>query len=79
MIFDISISFIFSFPRFFFICSTRKILEGKLKFFLQMNDRKQTVLKSSAPKRISGIQFGTLRSDEIQSVSEIQVSNRELF
>lgn len=44
-----------------------------------MIDRKLTILKSSAPKKISKIQFGTLNSEEIKLSAEIQVSNREVF
>jgi DNA-directed RNA polymerase III subunit RPC1 len=40
---------------------------------------KQPVPISSAPKRISKIQFSTLTSGDIQKFSEIEVSSRELF
>lgn len=44
-----------------------------------MCDRKETVKLSSAPKKISKIQFGVMNTEEIQRVSELRVSNRELF
>eukprot|EP01038_Epipyxis_sp_PR26KG_P008141 gene8141-11020_t len=44
-----------------------------------LSDRKQTVKQSSAPKKIATIQFGTLPSKDIQLVSEVQISNRQLF
>lgn len=40
---------------------------------------KQPVALSSAPKKISKIQFSTLTSNEISKISEISVTNRELF
>ncbi len=46
---------------------------------VNMSERKATILKSSAPKKISKIQFGTLNSEEIKLAAELQVSNREVF
>lgn len=46
---------------------------------IKMIDRKLPILKSSAPKKISKIQFGTLNNEEIKLAAEIQVSNREVF
>jgi DNA-directed RNA polymerase beta' subunit len=40
---------------------------------------KSLVVQSSAPKKITQIQFGTLGSDEIQKLSEVQVTNSSLF
>ena len=40
---------------------------------------KNTVPISSAPKRISKIQFGTMKRGDIQKISEVNVCNRELF
>jgi hypothetical protein len=40
---------------------------------------KQLVVQSSAPKKITRIQFGTLGSNEIQRISEVQVTNSSLF
>ncbi len=40
---------------------------------------KEIVAKSSAPKKISQIQFGTLHSSDIQKVSEVKVCNRTIF
>ncbi len=40
---------------------------------------KEIVPVSSAPKRISKIQFGTLKRGDIQRISEIEVCSRELF
>jgi len=42
-------------------------------------DRKKIVGKSSAPKKISQIQFGTLHTTDIQKVSEVKVCNRTIF
>ena len=42
-------------------------------------DRKLLVPASSAPRRISKIQFGTLDSVEMERVSELQVSSRDLY
>ncbi|KAJ1401006.1 hypothetical protein B484DRAFT_458068 [Ochromonadaceae sp. CCMP2298] len=41
-------------------------------------DKKTTVQKSSAPKKIS-IQIGTLTTEDIKLASELRVSNREVF
>lgn len=41
--------------------------------------RKQTVAKSSAPKKVSKIQFGTFVSEEIQKIGEFEVTSNELF
>jgi hypothetical protein len=43
------------------------------------SERKFEVAGSSAPKKISKIQFGTLPTDEIQKIAELQVSSRVLF
>jgi len=43
------------------------------------DDRKKIVGKSSAPKKISQIQFGTLHTTDIQKVSEVKVCNRTIF
>lgn len=40
---------------------------------------KENVKSSSAPKRIAKIQFGTLLTEEIQKVSELQVSCRDVY
>ena len=40
---------------------------------------KECVAKSFAPKKISQIQFGTMDNVEIERVSEVQISSRELF
>ena len=42
-------------------------------------ERKEIVGKSSAPKKISQIQFGTLHTSDIQKVSEVKVCNRTIF
>jgi DNA-directed RNA polymerase III subunit RPC1 len=42
-------------------------------------DGKKIVGQSSAPKKISQIQFGTLDSAEIQKVAEVRVANRTIF
>lgn len=47
--------------------------------FLNIHDVKQVVKISTAPKRIAKIQFGTLRSDEIEKVSELQVTCRDVY
>lgn len=44
-----------------------------------MNERKQTVQVISLPKKITKIQFGMLPTEEIQLVSELRVSNREVY
>jgi DNA-directed RNA polymerase III subunit RPC1 len=44
-----------------------------------MGERKFEVSASSAPKKIAKIQFGTLPTDEIQKIAELQVSSRVLF
>eukprot|EP01041_Mallomonas_annulata_P003753 gene3753-7450_t len=44
-----------------------------------MSSRKASVGVSSAPKKISKIQFGTMPSSEITKVAEVHVSNRDLF
>ena len=44
-----------------------------------MSEKKQTVQVLSVPKKIAKIQFGMLPTDEIKLVSELQVSNRELY
>lgn len=41
--------------------------------------RKASVGASCAPKKIAKIQFGTMPSSEIVKVSELHVSNRDLF
>jgi DNA-directed RNA polymerase III subunit RPC1 len=41
--------------------------------------RKNIVDISSAPKKITEIQFGTLKTQDIQKVAELQVASRELF
>ena len=41
--------------------------------------QKLRVIPSSAPKRIAKIQFGTLRTDEIEKVSELQVTSRDVY
>ena len=41
--------------------------------------RKSIVQASSAPKKIAKIQFGTMSTDEIQRVAQVQVSSRVLF
>lgn len=43
------------------------------------DNRKQAIMKSSAPKKIAKIQFGAMTSEEIKLASEVQVSNREVF
>lgn len=40
---------------------------------------KRLVTESTAPKRISHIQFGLLAGDEVQKMSEFQLSNTSLF
>ena len=35
--------------------------------------------KSSAPKKITNIQFGTLINEEIQRISEFEITSQELF
>lgn len=42
-------------------------------------DKKLQVLPSTAPKKISKIQFGVMDTEEIRLISEVRVSNRELF
>jgi len=42
-------------------------------------ETRRTVQKSSAPKKIATIQFGTLTRHEIQKAGEVRVSSRELF
>ena len=44
-----------------------------------MAERKMVVGKSSAPKKIAKIQFGTFLTEEIQQISELQVSSRVLY
>lgn len=44
-----------------------------------MSEKKQQVQISSAPKKISKIQFGTLTTEEIKLSAEVRVSNREVF
>ncbi|KAJ1406549.1 hypothetical protein B484DRAFT_337520, partial [Ochromonadaceae sp. CCMP2298] len=46
---------------------------------MYVSDKKTTVQKSSAPKKISQIQFGTLTTEDIKLASELRVSNREVF
>lgn len=41
--------------------------------------RKSIVQASSAPKKIARIQFGTMSTEEIQRVAQLQVSSRVLF
>ena len=41
--------------------------------------RKVVVSPSSAPKKISKIQFGTMATEEIQKIAQLQVSSRVLF
>ena len=41
--------------------------------------RKEIVEHSNVPKRITKIQFGTLKTEEIQKCSELQVTSRELY
>lgn len=43
------------------------------------NQRKLIVTPSNAPKKISQIQFGTMSTEEIQRVAQVQVSSRVLF
>jgi DNA-directed RNA polymerase III subunit RPC1 len=40
---------------------------------------KRLVTESTAPKRISHIQFGLMAADEVQSMSEFQLSSNVLF
>lgn len=47
--------------------------------FGSSRDIKQRVAPSSAPKRISKIQFGTLLSHEIQKVAEMRVTCRDVY
>lgn len=44
-----------------------------------MSEKKQRVQLSSAPKKISKIQFGTMNTEEIKLAAEVRVSNREVF
>ena len=44
-----------------------------------MSIRKDVVAKSSAPKKITNIQFGTLLNEEIQRISEFEITSQELF
>jgi DNA-directed RNA polymerase III subunit RPC1 len=41
--------------------------------------RKDVVVKSSAPKKVSTIQFCTLQNQEIQNAGEFEVTSKELF
>ena len=41
--------------------------------------RKVVVSPSSAPKKIAKIQFGTMATEEIQKIAQLQVSSRVLF
>jgi DNA-directed RNA polymerase III subunit RPC1 len=43
------------------------------------SNSKALVTKSSAPQKISHLQFGLLSKDEIQRIAEFQVTSRELF
>ena len=40
---------------------------------------KNIVSRSNAPRKISKIQFGTLQTEDIQRMSEVQVTNRSIF
>jgi DNA-directed RNA polymerase III subunit RPC1 len=42
-------------------------------------EKKEVVVKSSAPKKIAQIQFGTLNSEEIQRVGEFHITSRLLY
>eukprot|EP01035_Chromulina_nebulosa_P016810 gene16810-22294_t len=42
-------------------------------------NNKQRLEQSFAPKKLAKIQFGTLRSDEIQKISELQVTSRDVY
>ncbi len=44
-----------------------------------MSSKKVAVGISSAPKKIAKIQFGTMPSSEMHKVSEVHISNRDLF
>lgn len=44
-----------------------------------MSERKHIVAPSTAPKKISKIQFGVMDNDEIKLSAELRVSNRELY
>lgn len=41
--------------------------------------KKECVTASTAPRKISKIQFGALSTDEIQKVAEVQVNSRDLY
>lgn len=43
-----------------------------------MSSRKLLVTKSSAPKKITNIQFGTLLTEEIEKIAEFQISSPDL-
>lgn len=43
------------------------------------NDTKSNSISFTSPKRIAKIQFGTLQSHEIEKVSEMQVTSRDVY
>jgi DNA-directed RNA polymerase III subunit RPC1 len=49
------------------------------KATVEVRGVKNLVTESTAPKRISHIQFGLLAGDEVQKMSEFQLSNTNLF
>lgn len=57
------------------ICSDRGSNREMSSQFLQKN----VINPSSAPKRIAKIQFGTLQSYEIEKVSEMQVTCKDVY
>jgi hypothetical protein len=42
-------------------------------------ESKNTAVSFTSPKRIAKIQFGTLQSHEIEKVSEMQVTSRDVY
>jgi DNA-directed RNA polymerase III subunit RPC1 len=41
--------------------------------------RKDSVIASTAPRKISKIQFGAFTSDDMQKIAEIQINSRDLY
>ena len=46
---------------------------------MEAQPRKSVVLRTTNPKKITKIQFGTLPTEDIQKVSEVRVSSRTIF